>query len=287
MAEARPLIGLQSDVFLRGSAPFHGVGEKYIQALTHGADAYPWLLPALLVPGQELTPVSDDYLDGLLARMDGLFLPGSHSNLEGWRYGLPPDPDDSSQRDPQRDASSLLLIRRALSMGMPILAVCRGMQEVNVALGGTLHPFLHQVEGLQEHREDKDAPREEQYRYAHRLTLLQGGALSSMTQTCHWQVNSLHGQGIDRLAPDLQAEAWAEDGLVEAFSFPDDSRWLIGVQWHPEWRYAEDALSTQLFARFGEAARRYRQQRLNTSSPQALCAAKGETTDPSGDHYVR
>lgn len=258
MTTSLPLIGIQADVIRQGEAPFHAVGEKYINAVAHGGPALPVLLPGRGA-GLELAPLDGSHpLDAWLDRLDGLFLPGSPSNIEPHHYqGSPSLP--GTQHDPQRDASSLALIRAARQRGMPVLAVCRGFQELNVALGGTLHQRVHEVSGYQDHREDKDAPRAQQYRPAHSIHLSLGGWFSQWLDGAEqWQVNSLHAQGIDRLADDLIVEARAHDGLIEAVRLNDANQFMVGVQWHPEWQWQDDALSRALFARFAEAARAYR-----------------------------
>jgi putative glutamine amidotransferase len=251
----RPVVLIPCDVKQVGIHPFHCVGEKYIDAVAHGADVWPLLIPAL-GGGEDLAPLEGHVdLDGLLDLADGVFLPGSLSNVAPPRYGAAADPE--MFQDPQRDALSLPLIERVLARRMPLLAVCRGLQELNVVLGGTLHPRLHAVPGLMDHREDSSAPRADQYRPAHPVSLREGGLLASLLGTDRIEVNSLHGQGIRDLAPGLTAEALAPDGVVEAVSMPDHPGFLLGVQWHPEWRYREDPVSVALFGAFGAAVARY------------------------------
>jgi putative glutamine amidotransferase len=137
------------------------------------------------------------------------------------------------------------------------------MQELNVTLGGTLHSRLHRVEGLMEHREDPTAPRADQYLAAHAVRLSAGGVLERLLGSCEIRVNSLHGQGIRELAPGLVVEGVAPDGVVEAVSCPGYPGFLLGVQWHPEWRYRDDANSVALFRAFGEAAAARRRLRLS------------------------
>ena len=266
MGEQRPLIGIQADVFLNGQAPFHGVGEKYINAVIHGSQAQAMLIPGLSFEqdGRELQQVDDNYLRDLISRLDGLILPGSPSNLNPQHYHeslLHPD----SPADPQRDATSLRLIRLAIEQGVPLFAVCRGFRELNVALGGSLYQAVHEQPGLMDHREDKHASRAEQYAPAHEVTLVANGLLASWLSCTRWKVNSLHGQGVKQLAPVLRVEARADDGLIEAVSLPSAAALVVAVQWHPEWQFADDALSSALFHAFGEAARLRRAQRLATS----------------------
>lgn len=258
--DAKPVVLIPCDVKLVGIHPFHCVGEKYLNAVAHGAEVWPLLVPAF-GPGVDLASLADHVnLDALLAMADGVFLPGSVSNVAPPRYGAEDDPE--ILHDTQRDELALPLIDRAMAMGLPLFAVCRGLQELNVTLGGTLHPRLQDVPGLLDHREDPQLPREDQYRPAHAVELLEGGVLERLLDRREIAVNSLHGQGIRDLAPGLQAEGRAPDGVVEAVSAPAHDGFLLGVQWHPEWRYADDPVSVALFSAFGEACAERRRQRL-------------------------
>jgi putative glutamine amidotransferase len=255
----KPVVLIPCDVKQVGIHPFHCVGEKYINAVAHGADVWPLLIPAF-GGGTDLEPLTGHMdLDALLAMADGVFLPGSVSNVAPPRYGAPDDPD--ILHDTQRDALALVLIERTMTARIPLLAVCRGLQELNVALGGTLHPRLQEVAGLMDHREDAQAERADQYVPAHAVTLTPGGQLERLLGSREIWVNSLHGQGIRDLAPGLMAEGLAPDGVVEAVSCPEHQGFLLGVQWHPEWRYAEDANSVALFRAFGAAAAERQRQR--------------------------
>ncbi|MFM2042382.1 MAG: hypothetical protein RLY86_958 [Pseudomonadota bacterium] len=237
-----PMVGIPADARDLGPHPFHAVGDKYVRAVADGAGAWPVILPAL----------GDWYdVDAVLDRLDGLFFPGSPSNVHPTRYGV-----DAAlavaPHDPQRDATTLPLLTRAVERGVPVLAVCRGFQELNVALGGTLHPKVHEAGPFADHREDKESPLDVQYGPAHPVALTAGGYLATITGQAELMVNSLHGQGIDRLAPALMVEATAPDGLVEAVRVPDHP-FALAVQWHPEWRFWENPASTALFKAFGEA----------------------------------
>lgn len=255
----RPTILLPCDVKPIGPGRYHCVGEKYIDAVAHGANALPLLVPAF-GDGQDLQSLSGHVdLDHLLAGVDGVFLPGSASNVHPARYGVhDPAPHDP---DPQRDELTFLLIERVLALGIPLFAVCRGMQELNVALGGTLHARVHEVPGFQDHREDAAAPREAQYAPAHPVALDEAGRLHQIIGRGSFQVNSLHGQGVRDLAPGLRAEAHAPDGVIEAVSVVAAHPFALGVQWHPEWRWRDNPESTALFQAFGRAAADYRQRR--------------------------
>jgi len=147
----------------------------------------------------------------------------------------------------------LPLLRAATQAGMPLLAICRGFQELNVALGGSLHQHLHELPGRLDHREPQNASRDAEYAQAHPVTFAQDGVLARLSGLRQAMVNSLHHQGVDRLAPGLQAEALAPDGQIEAVSHSGAKAFLLGVQWHPEWRFAEDPLSCAIFAGFARA----------------------------------
>ncbi len=242
-----PLVAIPACRKFIAPHPFNAVGEKYINAVVAAAKALPVLIPTL---GGAL-PIRH-----LIGRIDGLMLTGSPSNVEPHHYAGSPS-REGTLHDPHRDATTLPLIRAAVAAGIPVLAVCRGHQEVNVALGGSLHQNLQDVPGMLDHREDEDAPLERQYAPAHPVTLAPGGLLARLAGAGQAQVNSLHAQGIDRLADGLQVEATAPDGLVEGYCLAHPGQYLLGVQWHPEWRVLEDPLSTAIFASFGAACRRY------------------------------
>ncbi|MCP5181914.1 MAG: gamma-glutamyl-gamma-aminobutyrate hydrolase family protein [Pseudomonadales bacterium] len=247
----KPLVLVPCDVkAIPGGGPFHCAGEKYLDAVIHGADCMALLLPAL-GGGEEMASFQAHYdLDELLDLAQGVYLPGSASNIDPVHYGGPPH---DMALDGQRDVSVFPLIRKTLAHRKPLLAICRGLQELNVALGGTLHARVHDIPGHGDHREDSSAPREEQYGDAHAVALEPGGVLARITGNTRLTVNSLHSQGIATLADGLRVEATAEDGLIEAVSMTDP--WVVGVQWHPEWRYRQNPDAIRLFAAFGDALR--------------------------------
>jgi putative glutamine amidotransferase len=228
-----------------GPHPFHAVGEKYIAAVVQAADCLPLLIPVLDTP-LDVTEI--------LAHVDGLFFTGSPSNVEPHRYGGAQS-EPGTLHDPHRDATTLSMVPRAIAAGVPVLGVCRGFQEMNVALGGTLHQRVHEIAGFDDHREDKDEPLDVQYAPAHDVVLEPGGTLARLAGADRIRVNSLHSQGIERLGPDLAVEARAPDGLVEAFRVPGAPAFALAVQWHPEWQVMTNEFSKALFAEFGRAAR--------------------------------
>lgn len=259
MSMIYPVVGIPVDVKLMEGNPFHVVGEKYINAVAHGAGCYPVLLPAM-GEGAQLKSLTEKYdIEKIADGLSGIFLPGSASNIHPQHYGQELATPDQPV-DHQRDATTLKLIRYALTAGIPLLAACRGFQEMNVAFGGTIHQKVHEVDGYMDHREDSSLPRMDQYRHAHTITLTEGGVLHKLYGQSAAQVNSLHGQGIDRLGEGLSVEALAPDSLVEAFSVEGASNFALGVQWHPEWDFRNDRLSTEIFSAFGAAAKQRHDQ---------------------------
>jgi putative glutamine amidotransferase len=261
LTSAKPLIGVVADVNRKPRHPVHSVGEKYIDAVTAGAGALALLLPALIDrPGAAFTEAAD--IEQVLDVVDGLFLTGASSNVDPAQYGATLD-DPASPADFARDHVTLALIRAAVRRGTPILGVCRGFQEINVALGGTLHQAVHAVPGLADHRERDADPLEVQYGPAHAVSLAPGGLLHRLHGGDKAEVNSVHGQGAARLAPGLIVEATAPDGLIEAFR-GEGASFLVGVQWHPEWMFRDNALSVSLFAALGQAARAHAAQKVKS-----------------------
>jgi len=242
----KPLIGIPADRRLFGKHPFHMVGEKYIEAVARGAHALPVLVPAL-----------GDHLDAeaLIERFDGLLFTGSPSNVEPHHYGGPAS-EPGTLHDPDRDATTLPLIPRAIEAGLPVLAICRGFQEMNVAFGGTLWQRVHEVPGHFDHREDESSPLEAQYGPAHDVVLEPDGMLARIAGMTQLRVNSLHWQGVDRLGAGLAVEARAPDGLIEAFRVDNAVGFALGLQWHPEWQFEVNPFSSALFASFGTACSR-------------------------------
>lgn len=239
-----PRVGLPTDHKQIGAHPFLAVGEKYVRAVVDGAGCLPLLVPTL----DPVLPLRE-----VLAGLDGLLLTGAVSNIEPHHYS-----DESSYEgnllDPRRDATNLPLIPLAIEMGVPVLAICRGFQEVNVAFGGTLYQKVHEQPGFMDHRENKDDPLDVQYGPAHDIALVPGGLLAGLAGDTRATVNSLHGQGVRRLGEGLVVEAQAPDGLVEAFRH-DGQAFMLAVQWHPEWKVRENAFYLATFRAFGDACR--------------------------------
>ena len=208
------------------------------------AGGLPFLIPAL---GDRLDAAA------VAARLDGLLLPGARSNVEPQHYdGLPSAPD--TPHDPARDKTVLPLIRAAIAADLPVLAICRGIQELNVALGGTLHQQVQDIPGRMDHR---GGPGSNDHRYRAKHGVALSGGLAALFGKPEIMVNSLHEQGIDRPGAGLVVEAVAPDGMIEGVRVASAPGWAFGVQWHPEWAYADNADSMALFRAFGEACRAY------------------------------
>lgn len=248
---SKPLVIVPACVNRVGVHANHTAQLKYVGAVTVGAHCMPLILPAL-------GDAAD--LDTVLDAVDGVMLTGSPSNVHPSLYGE--EPLGEQPFDAARDATTLPLIRAVLARGMPLLAICRGFQELNVALGGTLHQAVHYVDGMQDHRENYADTLEQQYAAAHRVVLEQQGRLFQLLGgPSEIMVNSLHGQGIAQLASGLTVEARADDGLVEACSVTDAAGFTMAVQWHPEWRLEENENSIKLFAAFGQACASYQRKK--------------------------
>jgi putative glutamine amidotransferase len=252
----QPLVGVISDRRMVGLHAFHMAGEKYLRGVIDGAGAYPVILPSLAE--------GFDVID-ILDRLDGLLLTGSPSNVEPRHYlGEPSRP--GTWHDPERDLAALALIPAAIRAGMPLFAVCRGFQEVNVAFGGKLYQHVHEVPGMQNHKENPDDPLDLQYGPAHAVEFTEGGFLHGITGQRRVQVNSLHSQGVATLGAELIAEARADDGLVEAFRVKNSPGFTLAVQWHPEWKVTENPASMAIFRAFGDACRAYRERHARPSN---------------------
>lgn len=240
LSSAAIVVGVPACAIASTGQAHHSAPARYGAALLDVAGCVPVLIP----------PIGEAAL-ALLPRLDGLLLDGSPSNVEPWRYGADEDltPD---AHDPARDATTLALARAALADGLPLLAICRGIQELNVALGGTLIQCLRALPGRLTHlgqEHDREA------RYAARHPVMLSGQLAEIIGAAEIMVNSVHEQAIDRPAPSLAIEARAPDGTIEGVRVSDAKGFAIGVQWHPEWRAGENTASRRLFAAFAAACR--------------------------------
>jgi len=245
MTSKRPLIGIPADRRLLGPQAYHVVGEKYLTAVLDAAGGLPLIVPAI---GRE------QRLDELLERLDGLLFMGSPSNVDPRHYRGEPS-DSGTLHDPHRDDTTLPLIPRAVAAGVPVLGICRGFQEINVAFGGSLWQKLQEVPGFLDHRENPQLPLEQQYAPVHEVTLEPDGLLRRLAGTDRIRVNSLHSQGVRELGAGLAVEARAPDGVIEAFRVEHSRAFALALQWHPEWRATGNEFSRALFAEFGAACR--------------------------------
>lgn len=246
---AKPVVLVPSCNRMLGQHPFHVAGRKYIEAVRL-AGGLPLIVPV----------AHADEIDALLDLAHGVLLTGSPSNVHPSHFGEDVH-DPSLPLDPERDDWTLPMIRRIVERGIPLFAICRGFQETNVALGGSLHQAVHEVEGQHDHRGAggrPDASAEEVYDFAHPVEVQPGGVLAGILPERQIQVNSVHGQGVNRLADGLRIEARAPDGLVEAFSVEHAAGFNLCVQWHPEWKAASNPVSVRLLRAFGDACRAYR-----------------------------
>ena len=225
----------------------HGTGAKNIDAVERFAGCVPVMLPAL---GERLD------VESFVERIDGLVLTGGRANVEPRHYDGPPFPDDEPI-DPERDATALAMVRACVAAEVPLFGICRGIQEMNVALGGSLHYRLHLLEDKDDHRMPRhdDVTVEEIFELRHAVRLTRGGLCERLMGASEVMVNSLHGQGIDELAGALEVEAVTPDGVIEGVRLRNDRTFTVGVQWHAEWKPEEHELSRRLFEEFGRAAR--------------------------------
>jgi putative glutamine amidotransferase len=253
----RPFIAVPADARDFGGIAWHAVQQTYLRASLDVAGVLPLIVPAC---GAERFD-----LDRLLEMVDGVLLTGSRSNVDPALYGA-----DANEKhgpfDRDRDATTLPLICKALDKGIPLLAICRGMQELNVALGGTLAREIQEIEGnLDHYPAGKDSPEDERYALRHPVEIRPDGCLAGLVGTGRIEVNSLHRQGIDRLAEGLAIEAVAPDGVVEAVSVREARAFALATQWHPEYWAGTDLPSTRIFEAFGKAVRAHHAARTGIS----------------------
>ncbi len=240
-----PIIGIPCNRLEFKGAPIHAVKQQYIKALVEVTKCLPLLIPAI---GQNFD------LRSIAGRIDGLLLTGATSNVCPSNYGAAREFEEHDL-DIDRDATTLPLIRAAIEMDMPVFAICRGFQEINVACGGTLHQHVHKQPGKLDHRGDYSLPVREQYEVQrHKVLTQKGGLFERLGLPAEFTANSLHQQGIDKLGSGLFVEGLAEDGLIEAISVPN-KRFILGTQWHPEGDFWMNPTSVSLFEGFGRAVR--------------------------------
>lgn len=242
---ALPLVGVTADWRDVGGMPYHIVGDKYARAVWESARCTPLLIPAMAESHEPLH---------LIDALDGIFFTGSPSNVHPARYDVAPS-EAHEPYDPARDATTFPLIEASLEASLPALFVCRGFQELNVALEGTLHAKVHEVEGRADHRRPKHDDVDVQYGPSHTVSLIDGGFFAELAGATEVTVNSLHNQALDKVSDQLVIEAVAPDGTPEAVVVKDAKGFAVGVQWHPEYGAIESGVSTGLFQAFGDAVR--------------------------------
>lgn len=236
-----PVIGVSACTTQIGHHLFHIAGDKYLRAAAIAG--LPMVIPAL----GSLTD-----RQALLESVDGLIFTGSPSNVEPHHYQGPAS-EAGTRHDPARDSTTLPLIREAVAAGIPVFGICRGFQEMNVAFGGSLYQKVHEAGPFRDHREQPDDPVDMQYGFRHPVHVQSGGLLADIGLAGEINVNSLHGQGVERLGPGLRIEALAPDGLIEAFSVEGAASFALGVQWHPEWQVHQHPEYLTLFEAFALA----------------------------------
>lgn len=249
----RPVVAVIADRIEIHGHSAHSVLDGYVRAVAEVMGALPFVVPVLagLIDAE-----------ALISTIDGIVLTGSPSNVAAQRYGAPPLPE-TTLTDPARDATVLSLLPKLVQGGVPILGICRGFQELNVAYGGSLERAVHKQPGRLDHREcDHGLPIPRWYSDSHLIDIVPGGRLESMTAERSAMVNSLHHQGIERLGSGLRIEATAPDGLIEAVSIESARQFTLGVQWHPEMRVEDCPLARAIFIGFGNACRDRQQERL-------------------------
>jgi len=259
---AAPIVGLPADTFEKSGFIFHSVGDKYLRAVAEISRCQP-----LMIPSSEVISI-DDVLD----QLHGLVLTGAPSNVHPPHYGDQPSVDHEPY-DHARDMTTFQLIRKAVDRGMPFFCICRGFQELNVVLGGTLETELQRGSGRLDHRAQPSEDVNVRYGPAHKISITPGGLLEKILDKRETMVNSIHRQGIRNLAPLLAVEAVAPDGIIEAASVKGAKSFAFGTQWHPEFRAWENPDSVKLFAAFGDAVNAYRASKTPGATPRRLVGA--------------
>ena len=254
MVEHRPVIGIIACGRAVEGEPAQAVKHRYIEGVERFAEAVPLLIPSNQ-PAANAAAIVD--------RLDALLLTGSNSNIEPRHYGS--DEPGQAPIDSPRDLLSSALITAAIAAGKPVFGICRGLQEINVALGGTLRD-MRAGDGAARHHAADDAGLEDMFAHAHALAVKPSSALARITGEGPLRVNSVHFQTIERLAPGLVVDASGPDEIIEAISTTDTRAPVLAVQWHPEWRPQERPHDLAFWRFVGQAARNHYQ----ASSPTEL-----------------
>lgn len=249
---ARPIVGIiANSQLVNETHVVHGTGDLNSQAVAHVAGCLPLLVPAdpRLVSVEELMDICDGFL-----------FTGARPNVHPSHYGEDETPAHG-EFDNSRDAVALPLIRALIDRGQPFFGICRGFQEMNVALGGTLYPEIRELPGRMNHRMPLDGTRADKFALRHTVTFSADGPFARIVGSEQVRTNSLHGQGIKTAGNTIVVDGTAEDGTPEAIYVENAVGFSLGVQWHPEWNAANDPVSQPLFSAFGDAVRRWRAAR--------------------------
>ena len=255
MSDVKPLIGISTNELtnFNGRQVSHSTGLRYVNSVSKFANVIPVLIPS---------NIKEKDLDSLLTKIDGLVLTGGRANVEPHHFGGNPFPDDEPI-DPGRDKIVLEMIPKCVDLGIPIFGICRGIQEMNVAYGGSLHYRAHLLPNKNDHRmpRNEDVTVKDIFTLRHRIDFIDDGYFSKLIGVKSCLVNSLHGQAIDFLSKDLKVEANSDDGIIEAISIPKHPSFAVGVQWHAEYEPENNILNRCLFEEFGKACADYAKQK--------------------------
>jgi putative glutamine amidotransferase len=244
MKSKHPIILIPGNVVEINGLPAHMIRDTYVRAVVEVIKGIPLMVPAI---------GKFDFAD-IAAQVDGILLTGSPSHVQPAIYGAKQVFDDK-ELDTARDATTLPLIKEAINMNKPVMAICRGFQELNVVLGGTLHQRIHEIPGKKDHRGDYSKPLKTVYEtQAHKVLSQKGGVFERLHLPQEFTVNSLHQQGVDKLGNGLHVEAMSEDGIIEAVSIPS-KKWIVGTQWHPEGDWYMNNTSKAILTAFGDVVR--------------------------------
>ena len=247
MTALSPLVGLPADTYESHGLLFHSLGDKYVRAVAEVSGCAPVMIPAMIDALQ---------LDQMLDHFDGILMTGAVTNVHPPHYGEQPSPDHEPY-DHARDAITLTLIKAVIERGLPLFCICRGFQELNVALGGSLETELQRGEGRLDHRAAKSDDTDVRYGPRHAIAIAPGGMLERILGKRQTTINSVHRQGVKKLAPGLIVEATAPDGIIEAVSVKGARSFAFGAQWHPEYKAKDNPDSVKLFEAFGDAVRQH------------------------------
>ncbi len=247
MTALSPLVGLPADTYENHGLLFHSLGDKYVRAVAEVSGCTPVMIPAMIDALQ---------LDRMLDHFDGILMTGAVTNVHPPHYGEPPSADHEPY-DHARDAITLKLIKAVIERGIPLFCICRGFQELNVALGGSLEAELQRGEGRLDHRAAQSDDTDVRYGPRHAIAIAPGGMLDRILGKRQTMINSVHRQGVKKLAPGLIVEATAPDGIIEAVSVKGAHSFAFGAQWHPEYKARDNPDSVKLFEAFGNAVRQH------------------------------